>query len=316
MTAVVYANVNLLPYQVQLPNGTILGQKSDVMVQKIAGLRDMPQLRTTDAPRGMVDGSFPGFNLLGERAVTVDWLIAKPSGSTESAIQQLTAGWQNIIDPSTVVMRAGDYLRQYAGVGATLPVSMLQVQLPGRTYPLVTFGRPSRLTAPIDTNYQYGWVSLTSEWVSPEGVLYDGTIFQATATLTNPVSGLTFNATPNFVFGTSSGGSITLTNSGNYQTPPYFTIQGPCSNPSIVNNTTGQWMKLNLTLGATDTVAIDMQSGAVTLNGTANRNNTVDPSSTFFYIPPGSTSLSFTSSDSAQVNGALNAYLMPAYSTI
>lgn len=316
MTAAVYANVNLLPYQVQLPNNTILGQKADVMVQKIAGLRDLPALRTGDAPRGQADGLYPGYNLLGARAITIDWLIAKPSGTTESAIQQLTNGWQNIIDPSTVCMRAGDYLRQYAGVGATLPVSMLQVQLPGRTYPLVSFGRPSKLSAPIDTNYQYGWVSLTSEWVSPEGAIYDGTIATATATLTNPTSGLTFNATPNFVFGSSTGGTITLNNTGNYQTPPYFTITGPCMNPAIVNNTTGQKLKLNMALGASDTVGIDMQAGSVVLNGTANRNNMVDPASSFFYLPPGSTSLTFTSTDSAQVAGQLNAYTMPAYSTI
>ncbi|BCT75535.1 hypothetical protein SCMU_13770 [Sinomonas cyclohexanicum] len=54
----------------------------------------------------------------------------------------------------------------------------------------------------------------------------------------------------------------------------------------------------------------------MTLNGTANRNNIVDPTSTFFTLPPGPTSLQFSSSDSAAVTGTLTGYIVPAYSTI
>lgn len=317
MAVIVYANNTLLPYQVQLPNNTVLGQQTAVQVQKISGLRDLAPLRVNDAPKGQMDGAYPGYSLLGGRAITIDWLIAKPSGTTEAAIQSLTAGWQNVTDPSTVVLRAGDYLRQFAGVGTTLPVYMLQIMLPGRSNPLVSFGRPSKLSAPVDLNYQYGWVGITTEWSSPEAVVYDGTVVTGTCGLPNPTSGLTFPTTPNFAFGASSGGSFTLNNTGNYRTTPFFTIQGPCQNPQITNPSTGQIIKINASLGASDTISIDTQNGAVTLNGTANRNTWVEPTSTlFFTLPPGATTLQFSSTDSGQVAGKLNGYLMPAYSTV
>jgi len=42
-------------------------------------------------------------------------------------------------------MTAGDWLRQNAGIGTIKPVSMLQIQLPNRTYPLYLFGRPTNV---------------------------------------------------------------------------------------------------------------------------------------------------------------------------
>ncbi|WP_229232956.1 phage distal tail protein [Sinomonas cyclohexanicum] len=138
----------------------------------------------------------------------------------------------------------------------------------------------------------------------------------ASCGLQNPTSGGTFPATFNYTFGASSGGSITLNNTGLYNTPPYLVVKGPCQNPAITNNGTGQYIRLNTTLTGADTLAIDTQSGTVTLNGTANRNNIVDPTSTFFTLPPGPTSLQFSSSDSAAVTGTLTGYIVPAYSTI
>lgn len=319
MPAVVYANNSLDPYQVQLPNGTVVGAQTNVTLQAITGLRDIPSLRTGDVSKALMDGAYPGFNFMAPRVVSFDWLVALAAGqgTTEAAIQTLSAGWQNIPDPSTVVLRAGDYLRQFAGIGTALPVSVIQVQLPNRTYPLASFGRPTRYGMPIKHDgYQYGYVTIKTEWTSPEGVIYDLNVVTASCGLPNASTGLTFPATANFTFGASSGGSFTLDNTGNYQTWPYLVIAGPCSYPTIVNPSTGQWIKLNTALGSGDQIAIDTQSGAVTLNGTANRNNIVDPSSVMFSLPPGNSTLQFASTDSAQVAGTLTAYLLPAYSGV
>jgi hypothetical protein len=314
--AVVYAAASLANYQIQLPNGTVLGAGTDVNVQAIRGLRTLAGVRTGDVPRAQQDGMYPGYNLLGSRTLQIDWRIIRPSGTTEQAIAELTAGWQNVIDPSTVVLRSGDYLRQYAGLGTALPVSSLQIQLPNRTYPLLVFGRPTKLDLPVDTSYQWGDITIPTELTCTDGLLYDANIVTASTGLPNPTSGLTFNATPNFTFGSSSGGSITLNNTGLYQTAPFFKIAGPCTNPAIVNQTTGQKIKLNTTLGPADVISVDTQSGTVTLNGTANRNNVVDPTSAFFQLPPGTTNIQFTSTDGTAVTGTLTGYLLPAYSTV
>lgn len=316
MAVIVYANNSLGNYQVILPNGTIVGAGTTVNLTAVRGLRSLINTRTGDVPKAQQDGAFPGYNLLGVRVVQIDWLVFNPAVNTESAMANLTAGWQNVKDPTTVVLRVGDWLRQQANIGPTLPVSSLQIQLPGRTYPILVFGRPTKLDTPVDLNFQYGNVTAPSEFTCTDALIYDAVITSASCGLQNPTSGGTFPATFNYTFGASSGGSITLNNTGLYNTPPYLVVKGPCNNPAITNNGTGQYIRLNTTLTGSDTLAIDTQSGTVTLNGTANRNNIVDPTSTFFTLPPGSTSLQFSSSDSAAVTGTLTGYIVPAYSTI
>jgi hypothetical protein len=93
-----------------------------------------------------------------------------------------------------------------------------------------------------------------------------------------------------------------------------FVLQGPLSYPTVSNQSTGQFIKLNLVLGATDVVVIDHQAGVVTLNGSANRNNTVLVGSSFFSCAPGTTTIGFASGDSVAVAGTLTASLLPTYS--
>jgi hypothetical protein len=109
---------------------------------------------------------------------------------------------------------------------------------------------------------------------------------------------------------------MTVTNNGYYPANPYFTLGGPLTNPTITNSATGQVLKLNITLGDMDFLEIDTQSGNVTLNGQANRNNAVAVGSSFFKLPPGDTILDFTSMDSTRVPGTFNCYLLPTYSAV
>lgn len=318
MPAVVYAPVTLNNYQIYLTiTGIVLGAGTDVNIEQggISGLRELVGVRMGDQPKAQQDGMYPGYNLLGSRAVQVNWQIIRPSGTIEAAIAKLTGAWQNIADPSTVILRAGDFLKQYA-LGTNTPVSSMQVQLPNRAYPLLVFGRPTKLGTKVDAQFQWGNVVIPSEFTCSDSLVYDSNIVYATCGLPNPTSGLTFNATPPFVFGASSGGSFTLNNTGLYNTPPLFVVKGPCTNPVIINQTTSAQIKLNTTLGASDTLTVDCQNGAVTLNGTANRNNIVDPTSSLFTLAPGNTTIQFGSTDGTAVTGTLSGYILPAYSTV
>jgi hypothetical protein len=248
--------------------------------------------------------------------VTFKWELTLAPGGVENALQTLAAGWQNIPDPSTVCMGAGDWLRQQASVGTIKPVSMLQIKLPGRPYPLYLFGRATKYSPPIDLNYQFGQVQVTSEWTSPDGAIYDGNLVNGTAGLPSPTSGMSWPASWPWTFGASTGGTISLNNTGSYPARPVFVLQGPLSYPTISNQNTGQFMKLNIVLGATDVVVVDTQAGVVTLNGTSNRNNTVLVGSSFFACAPGATTIGFASGDSVAVAGTLSAYLLPTYSAV
>ena len=315
MPAVVFVAATLSNYQIYISSaGTILGNGTDVGFMGTTGLRDLPPIRQGNVNRGQRDGALPGLNLIGERTVGINYQITRTTSGTEAVLALVTAAHQNVIDPATVCMTSGDYLRQQAGVGATKPVYGAMVQLPNRTSPLIFFGRPTRFSAPIDTDFNYGRVNIQTEWSCPDGLLYDNAIISGSCGLPNPTSGMTFPATFPLNFGASSGGSFQMNNTGAYTSAPYFTVTGPVSNPIISNQTTGQQIKLNLVLGASDVIGIDCQSGTVTLNGTANRNTNVDITTQFFGLTPGVNTIGYGSSDSTAVTSQLTGYALPAYS--
>jgi hypothetical protein len=315
LPAVVFAAVTLGNYQVYVAStGAVFGAGTDVGLIGTTGLRDLPGIRQGNANRGQRDGALPGLNFVGERTVGINYQITRVGDTTETALALATAAHQNVIDPSTVCMTSGDYLRQKAGVGTAKPVSSVMVQLPSRPNPLIFFGRPTRFNAPIDQDFQFGRINISTEWSCPDGLLYDNTIVTGSCGLPNPTSGTTFPATFALTFGASSGGTFQMNNTGAYNTFPYFTITGPVTNPVITNQTTGQQIKLNIALAASDVIGIDCQSGTVTLNGTANRNNTVDITTQFFPLTPGNNTIAYGSSDSTAVASQLTGYALPAYS--
>lgn len=314
MPAVVFAAVTLSQYQVYVSStSSIFGAGTDVGLISISGLRDLPSIRQGNVNRGQRDSMWPGLNFVGERTVRIDYQITKTSETTEATLRSASAAHQNVIDPSTICMMAGDYLRQKSGAGAAKPIYSGMVQLPNRANPLIFFGRPVRFGAPVDHNFQFGRVDISTEWSCPDGLLYDNVIISGQCGLPNPTAGATFPATFNMTFGSSSGGSFQMDNTGEYTTAPFFTITGPVSYPIISNQTTGEQIKLNIVLGAGDKLAIDCQSGTVSLNG-VNRNNTVDISTTFFGLLPDINTIGFASADSAAVSSQLTGYALPAYS--
>ncbi|GGH93715.1 phage tail domain-containing protein [Arthrobacter liuii] len=314
MPAVVFAAATLTQFQVFVSStSSTFGAGTDIGLIGITGLRDLPGIRQGNVNRGQKDGALPGLNFVGERTVGINYQITRASTSTEAALASVTAAHQNVTDPATICMTAGDYLRQKAGIGTAKPVYGAMVQLPTRANPLIFFGRPVRFNAPITPDYQYGRVDIATEWNCPDGLLYDNTVISASCGLPNPTSGMTFPATFDLKFGASAGGNIQLNNTGSYQTAPYFTITGPVSYPIITNQTTGQQIKLNIVIGQGDTLTVDCQSGTVTLNG-ANRNNTVDITTSFFQLAPGNNSIGYGSADSTAVASQLTGYALPAYS--
>lgn len=313
-TSIAQLSVPLQDYQVQLPDNTILGGSGTPFgYLEVTGLRGSASTRSADVDRAGVDGQAPGMSLLTGRTVGIKWLIAAPSIGTEAALQYLINNWQNTNDPTTVVMTARDYLLQLAG-GGSKPVSMLEFQLPGRSVPVLAFGKPGKLSAPVNSGYQFGWLEVDADWVVPDGKIYDATVNTASATLpTASGSGAAFPWPFPVNFGPSTGGTLQVSNGGKYPSKPVFKITGPVMNPKITNPATGQFIRINLTLMAGDVLVVDADSRVVRLNG-VNRNSALDPGSSFFTIPPGGTSLSFSSTDGGSVAGAVTVYTLNTYS--
>jgi hypothetical protein len=179
----------------------------------------------------------------------------------------------------------------------------------------MVFGRPTKYNAPIDANYQYGQVNVTSEWTAPDGLLYDGTVNSPSCPVLSSVGNASFPWTFPVNFGTSVGGSLTAVNAGTYPASPVYKITGPVTNPKITNAATGQYIKVNLALQAWDTLTIDTKSRVIRLNG-VNCNSALDIGSAFFTIPAGGASLQFISTGAGTASGQLTAYTLNTYSAI
>jgi hypothetical protein len=90
-----------------------------------------------------------------------------------------------------------------------------------------------------------------------------------------------------FGFGLAEESQVeNLVNLGNRPTPVTFTIPGPTTDPEIVNEDTGQTLKVSIELTADQYLVIDTQYRTVRLNGTANRRGLLaEPN--WFMLQPG-----------------------------
>lgn len=68
-------------------------------------------------------------------------------------------------------------------------------------------------------------------------------------------------------FPTDSTAELQLDNAGNFPTPPLLTIDGPVINPVIDNDTSGESISVVYSLGADDSVQVDVANRSVSLNG-------------------------------------------------
>lgn len=88
-------------------------------------------------------------------------------------------------------------------------------------------------------------------------------------------------------FTTTTATELFVTNSGNAKTPPTFTIKGPVASPIIDNDTTGESLLINYTLGSSDTIVVDMGARSLTLNGALRRDLVIVAGTTWFSLTPG-----------------------------
>jgi hypothetical protein len=268
------------PWQLTF-NGLLIGNNGDVELSAISGLREMPPLRTSDQSKPRAHGSFGGRNYYAERIVHAELLVQAPQNDFEAVLRQVGNAFANITDP--------------AGALA------LQFQLGTWDNPRQLFCRPTKGGEPVDKDYQYRKATIPVELTADDPLIYD-TVQQSVSTgLPSPTAGLTFPAAAPFTFGASSGGSMQLTNAGNEATPPVFTITGPLTWPQLTLGS--MFLAFQVTLAAGDVLVVDCGAGTATLNGTASRANTVVTGSTYFWLPPGTSTIGFASVDATQVTG-------------
>jgi Phage tail protein len=254
------------------------GVGQQVQVLSVDGLDSLPSVRNQDSTRGYADGLFTGRDFASGRQITFNLqIMGDNSNNARYYVNQL---------------RANLLMQQYG-------TSLLQFQIPSRSLQFVN-ARVRDRGITIDPDYSYGKAYAKVVMLCPDPRIYDNTV--QTQTVTTPAlgTGRIYNRLYNLTYtGSGGGSSVTCTNSGTYTTVPTFTITGPCTNPVIVNATTGQKLAFTVVLSSVlDTLVVNSDLRTVLYNGSSAR-NLLTTDSSWFMLPVGSTIVGFVAGASS-----------------
>ena len=260
--------------------GLLMGGTTDYSITGIDGLLGLPDIVSADQGRLRRHGLRAGDDFLQGRSVVVAMEVY---ASTE-------AGYTTAIQELKEALRPGV---------AEVPLVFRLPSVAGGS-PFRVDARVRRVSWPVTLGHFFRRDEITVEFYSTDPRLYANSLSTDSATLPTAGGGLSFDATPDFSFGaTSTGGELSLTNSGAWQTPVVFRIDGPVQTPRIIHNGLDKELELDLTVATGDYVLLDSESRTVLLNGTASRYSSLDSSSEWFDLEPGLNQISFRGATTA-----------------
>ena len=135
-------------------------------------------------------------------------------------------------------------------------------------------------------SYSFKW---SLQLTAPDPRKYGPALEQST-TMAASSGGLAFPLSFPLAFGTATGGSVAIGNDGTIKSWPVVRITGPVVNPRILNPTTGDEVRIALTLAAGEYLDIDTAARTVLLQGTASRRALVSTVGEWLPVPPGGAS--------------------------
>jgi hypothetical protein len=138
----------------------------------------------------------------------------------------------------------------------------------------------------VDPDYTYGFIKSQYTFFCPDPRFYDDTLQTASLAVSNAL-GRIYNRTYDLIYGFGSSGAATIVqNNGWATTYPTITLNGPIVNPTIGNQTTGNFITITGSYSNTNTIFIDLDSKYVTVDGVPAR-NLITGTSTWFGAVPG-----------------------------
>ena len=254
--------------------GLLIGDTTDYDIRQISGLASLPEVRPQDRPLLLRHGSVPGLDYLGVRSFSVDLeLIDETSSSLSTKLATLGAAFQSEAAESVIAF-------QVPGIAGGVKAQVS--------------GRVRRRDVPVGLEFAYGMAQASFEVVCSDPRIYSQVENTDNVGLATSGGGLTFNASPNFTFGaTSTGGTLNISNAGNFDAPVSFRIDGPITNPIIESVTTGKTLSFTITLATGEFLVVDSSARTVLLAGTASRYYTLDVGSEWFDLEPDTNEISF-----------------------
>lgn len=263
---------------------SLVFDNSNFILQEIKGL-ESPLTRLPRYNLPGQSGAYISNALYGERAIKIRGLVNVPDGTAVSQVRN------TYLANRTTLINNLSYSYDSSGrpVPRTLTITLVNGQVLTAS---VYVDTPLAMGfSPDQVDYEEFLITL----VAPDPLLYSSTPISATITL--PVGGGTAIPTPvPASLGASSGGSATMNNIGSQTTYPTITLSAPLTNPYIINQTTGKFIKLNYTIsvGQSD-VVIDCQNQQIT-QGTNDITGVQSTDSTFWSIISGNNTIAFSAS--------------------
>lgn len=229
-----------------------------------------PQVRLDQYNRPGIHGATVAHTLYGGRTITLDGTIRGADRTSfmanraalEAAVS-LKLDSVNVPIPRTLFLLDLDY-------------SAYQVQVVTRSF-------QCELTSPTMGKWQLQLEAM-------DYILESQTISTVNSFLPQS-GGVVYAVTYPIHFGASSGGSVTAANLGNAPAFPVVAIYGPMINPVIVNDATGESVRLNLTLVAGDVVSIAMKQRIIVQGMATNKMGNLVQGSKFWSVLPGNNAL-------------------------
>jgi hypothetical protein len=264
---------------------TVDGDGVEWWVTKEDGWSSGPDVRLELSDRPQRDGSFDAPSFRSARVITLEGTAIAPDEDSKE--------------------RAKDRIAAVLADGRRLA----EMTVAERT---VTRGAAVRLAAGakvVDTTpISFEW---SLQMTAPDPLRYGVEAYTASCGLPRPGAGLAFPVGFPLQFGDAQGGSLAVANAGTAVSWPLWTITGPCAQPVIRNDSTGERLAFGLRLLEGDVLTVDVAARTVWLGG-ASRRAALLPRSAWFGLPPGSTSIGFDAFDT-QESGTLTAVWRDAW---
>lgn len=230
-------------------NNYVLGDDVTTYLEEITGWEDLPPVDSSNTLKPASHGAWVGKKLAGQRIIT--WrgrFAATPSNWNEQIL----------------------LLRQ--AFGLVTGTEELTIAVRTRDEVLVCFGTVSARAIPMNYRYSYYGADLLIQFECSDPRRYslgENSVFISMPDET--VDGLDYPLDYPLDYGAViSPSSLIVVNDGDAPTPMTLNFVGPVTNPTLINQTTGDSLGFEITLTADETLVVDTRLGTVTL-GTADR---------------------------------------------
>jgi Phage tail protein. len=251
----------------------------------------VPEYRVSDVPRPQDHGLYAGSDYLSGRAVTLRVSIhGDTPADVVRLVDALLAEWQSPQPPAPTAAKPLTF-RPHGGPDRRLA------------------GRPRR--AAVSARVVGCRVEAVLEYFAPDPRVYDDAETVLTVAAATSGGGRTYNRTYNLTYAAGgAGGNLAAVNAGNFPTRPVLKVTGPCDTPKVENVEAGRFLQADLALAAGEFLVLDTDARTVLLGGTASRYSSLIPGSSWWELPPGTSTVKFTSADS---QGTLEVRYRSAY---